>query len=478
MDARLSGDLQRALARIPERQRAALLLAELHDLTGLELAAALGVSHVAARALLTRARESLRQALAAERAADAAAEADARRATRAAPPGSIDEPLPRASAAAPTTGLDATSAPAGRAAERLDGPLGLAEATWLDEHLAGCPACAAIAAAYEADRLAAPRACATTPPEPPRDLWARTAAAIEQAAARPSAPRPDAALDGRVPSVRCPASWSSRSWSASASCRAVPQPATAAQVPTVSPDWRAVGGGAGGQSPRRPIRARRRSRRRFAVDAGDVAWVDAGPGGFSLLAAEVDAVCPADGAAGCPTLRDTAARRRWPSTGTPQTIIAVADDAAGRRRIATSADAAARRRRRPAGRRRASPHRDHPTPPRPPTPPAESRPVARDEPPSTASRRPTVRRASRRRAVRRGHPSVEPSADRPSRPERQVPRRPPRPRWPSPAASRSSASRPRSPPTAVVRLHGPPRRRRRRPGRLRLARRRRGRARR
>jgi RNA polymerase sigma-70 factor (ECF subfamily) len=75
MDTHLSGDMQRALARIPERQRAALLLAELHDLTGLELAAALGVSHVAARALLTRARESLRQALAAERAAEAAADA-------------------------------------------------------------------------------------------------------------------------------------------------------------------------------------------------------------------------------------------------------------------------------------------------------------------------------------------------------------------------------------------------------------------
>jgi RNA polymerase sigma-70 factor (ECF subfamily) len=74
MDARLSGDLQRALARIPERQRAALLLAEIHDLSGIELARALGVSHVAARALLTRARESLRQALASERAADAEAE--------------------------------------------------------------------------------------------------------------------------------------------------------------------------------------------------------------------------------------------------------------------------------------------------------------------------------------------------------------------------------------------------------------------
>lgn len=82
MDGRLSGDLQRALDRIPERQRAALLLAELHDLTGVELAAALGVSHVAARALLTRARESLRQALASEREAEAAAEQERHPKTR------------------------------------------------------------------------------------------------------------------------------------------------------------------------------------------------------------------------------------------------------------------------------------------------------------------------------------------------------------------------------------------------------------
>jgi RNA polymerase sigma-70 factor (ECF subfamily) len=76
MDLRLSGPLERALARIPERQRAALLLAELHDLTGLELATALNVSHVAARALLTRARESLRQALAAEQDAERLAESE------------------------------------------------------------------------------------------------------------------------------------------------------------------------------------------------------------------------------------------------------------------------------------------------------------------------------------------------------------------------------------------------------------------
>jgi RNA polymerase sigma-70 factor (ECF subfamily) len=77
LEGRFSGPLERALARIPERQRAALIMAELHDLTGLELAAALGVSHVAARALLTRARESLRQALAAERQHEAEAEAGA-----------------------------------------------------------------------------------------------------------------------------------------------------------------------------------------------------------------------------------------------------------------------------------------------------------------------------------------------------------------------------------------------------------------
>ena len=67
MEMRLSAPLARALARIPERQRNALLMAEVGDLTGLELADALGVSHVAARALLTRARESLRQALSDEK---------------------------------------------------------------------------------------------------------------------------------------------------------------------------------------------------------------------------------------------------------------------------------------------------------------------------------------------------------------------------------------------------------------------------
>lgn len=83
--ARLSAELERALARIPPRQRQALLLSELHDMTGLELADALGVSHVAARALLTRGRESLRQALAVERAESAVEEERRQRRTAGAP---------------------------------------------------------------------------------------------------------------------------------------------------------------------------------------------------------------------------------------------------------------------------------------------------------------------------------------------------------------------------------------------------------
>ena len=178
MDAHLSGDMQRALARIPERQRAALLLAELHDLTGVELAAALGVSHVAARALLTRARESLRQALAAERAAEAEADADP-----AAPiPRSVtDEPhrtrasrrrrprtRPRTSALAPLrrrAPRRAARAGRGRLARRA--PRRLRRVPVRRRRLRSGPP-------------GAPRDCATGTPEPPRDLWARTAAAIER----------------------------------------------------------------------------------------------------------------------------------------------------------------------------------------------------------------------------------------------------------------------------------------------------------
>ena len=62
--------------------------------------------------------------------------------------------------------------------DRLDGVLDPAEEAWLDAHLEACPACPAIADEYAAQRTEL-RALRDRMPEPPRDLWARTAAAIE-----------------------------------------------------------------------------------------------------------------------------------------------------------------------------------------------------------------------------------------------------------------------------------------------------------
>jgi hypothetical protein len=65
------------------------------------------------------------------------------------------------------------------AAGRLGSPLTDIDAVWLDEHLADCASCRSIAAAYEADRLAL-RGLRDHQPEAPRDLWARTAAALQR----------------------------------------------------------------------------------------------------------------------------------------------------------------------------------------------------------------------------------------------------------------------------------------------------------
>ncbi|MBA2718498.1 MAG: zf-HC2 domain-containing protein [Chloroflexi bacterium] len=65
--------------------------------------------------------------------------------------------------------------------EQLDGALDPTEAEWLETHLAACEACTVTATAYAAQRLEL-RALRDRTPEPPRDLWARTAAAIESEA--------------------------------------------------------------------------------------------------------------------------------------------------------------------------------------------------------------------------------------------------------------------------------------------------------
>ena len=70
-----------------------------------------------------------------------------------------------------------------RAAQRLDWTLDPDEAAWLDAHLAECRACRTLANDHLEIRTRL-RGLRDTAPPPPRDLWARTAAAIEVEATR------------------------------------------------------------------------------------------------------------------------------------------------------------------------------------------------------------------------------------------------------------------------------------------------------
>jgi hypothetical protein len=181
----------------------------------------------------------------------------------------------------------------------MDGPLGLTEATWLDEHLAGCPACSTLARAYEDDRLAL-RALRDQMPDPPRDLWARTAAAIEAewAASSDAAPRPGrlgglpiGALSGlAVVAVVVGVSLLSGSVSIySGSGGGVTGEGSGGGPETAS---EAPGSGSVEPTP-------------FAVGAGPVGWIDQGPNGGITHHVEIDEVCPVKAAAGCPDLRET-----------------------------------------------------------------------------------------------------------------------------------------------------------------------------
>ena len=71
------------------------------------------------------------------------------------------------------------------AAESINAALERVDAEWLDGHLASCPECAAVAEDHRAihDEL---RSLAA--PEPPRDLWARTSAALDRIDAAAGSP--------------------------------------------------------------------------------------------------------------------------------------------------------------------------------------------------------------------------------------------------------------------------------------------------
>jgi hypothetical protein len=190
-----------------------------------------------------------------------------------------------------------------RAAERLDGPLGLGESTWLDGHLAECADCAAIAVSYAADRLTL-RALRDDQPEPPRDLWARTAAAIEILSNEAGVPDE---LEAEVPTARRRNSLPLGTMSAFAvvvvviGATLLSNGIGVLQRQAASPDQGVVAPSVaqGSLAPEVPGAEATPLR----VGADDVAWFDAGKGFARLRTAKVDEVCPA-GSSGCPALQE------------------------------------------------------------------------------------------------------------------------------------------------------------------------------
>lgn len=203
-----------------------------------------------------------------------------------------------------------------RAAERLDGPLGLAEAAWLDEHLAACPDCAEIAAAYERDRSNL-RALRDAAPVPPRDLWARTAAAIEGETAARGRTRPSGRA-ARGPRV----SLSAASGIALIAVLVVGLsalsgglfggPRDVAIAPTESATLDILSASA-------PASELAGAPTPLIVGAGEVAWVRYGPEGNFYGAAAIERVCPVGATTDCASV--DAEAKPLTLDASPRTII-------------------------------------------------------------------------------------------------------------------------------------------------------------
>src|SRR4051812_47374786 len=185
------------------------------------------------------------------------------------------------------------------AAERLDAPIDREESAWVDAHLESCPDCRSVAADYEAQSLEL-RVLRDRAPEPPRDLWARTAAAIERESSRAGV--------GRDTPARRPARRSPRT-------AAAPLGALSALLVVVVVvgatllSQRPVPGPAGTSNPTTVAVASPRltfpGATPFAVAAGNVDWLRLGGNNqIEIFDSQVQRVCPERQGADCPPIAE------------------------------------------------------------------------------------------------------------------------------------------------------------------------------
>jgi hypothetical protein len=176
-------------------------------------------------------------------------------------------------------------------------PIEPTDSAWLESHLASCAECRTEHEAFASDRELL-RSLRDRPTEPPRDLWARTSAAIEQEASRRRrGPRGVESLVDRLVPRRQRAPLGVLSGilvvlvvvAVSLGPRLFPNPAPP------SPGGTAVALGTPGAVPTQ-----------LAVNTAPVGWVETGTNGsYQLLLADVDEVCP-DEKTGCAPLRNSA----------------------------------------------------------------------------------------------------------------------------------------------------------------------------
>ncbi|MDQ2966097.1 MAG: hypothetical protein M3R57_09650, partial [Chloroflexota bacterium] len=210
-----------------------------------------------------------------------------------------------------------------RAGERLWEVLDAGESEWLDRHLAECRDCRAVADSYEAQRLEL-RGLRDLQPVPPRDLWARTAAAIERedARRRPSL-RPDRGR--RTPLLR-------RKRPSPVPLGAISGLLVVAVVVGVS----LLGGRRpGGNVPSSPnLGAQTQPPGSFspantpiAVIAGDVGWLRYGPDGqIEMFNSPIDEVCAVAQSPDCAPIEEPTPRSGDLPHVAPQTVVKSPDD--------------------------------------------------------------------------------------------------------------------------------------------------------
>lgn len=186
-----------------------------------------------------------------------------------------------------------------RVAERLDEPLGPTETAWLEAHLADCPACQAVADAYVEDRLAL-RQLRDELPEPPRDLWARTAAGIE----RESRAGHPAGVPGRPPRSRSIPALTTLSGLAVVALVVIATAISSGLLGGVGPDLVGPGSAALASQSVAPRPTA------LAVAAGEVQWLGrSGDGAFAYSVVRVDVVCQHDRRPDCAPFEDGDARQ-------------------------------------------------------------------------------------------------------------------------------------------------------------------------